>query len=130
MRRGSRDSKRVDWVAAACALTLAGCTALAGCATQPSGAGQATDGRVASAANTRNSANTGSAAKADAPAASGGAEKSAGNDTAATTKRSKAGAAKDAKAKEPVPLARPFTTPADPYPSTYKPPTSTPTLIR
>jgi imidazolonepropionase-like amidohydrolase len=32
--------------------------------------------------------------------------------------------------KEPVPLARPYTTPADPYPSTYKPPQSAPPLIR
>jgi imidazolonepropionase-like amidohydrolase len=34
------------------------------------------------------------------------------------------------KSKEPVPLARPYTTPADPYPSTYKPPQSAATLIR
>jgi imidazolonepropionase-like amidohydrolase len=34
------------------------------------------------------------------------------------------------KSKEPVPLARPYTTPADPYPSTYKAPQSAPTLIR
>ena len=38
--------------------------------------------------------------------------------------------AKDSKPKEPAPLARPYTTPADPYPSTYKPPQSAPTLIR
>src|SRR5215831_8131130 len=37
---------------------------------------------------------------------------------------------KDGKPKAPVPLARPYTTPADPYPSTYKPPQSPPTLIR
>jgi imidazolonepropionase-like amidohydrolase len=40
------------------------------------------------------------------------------------------GAAKDTKPKAPAPLARPYTLPADPYPSTYKPPQSVPTLIR
>jgi imidazolonepropionase-like amidohydrolase len=47
-----------------------------------------------------------------------------------STAASNKSASKDSKPKEPVPLARPFTTPADPYPSTYKPPQSPPTLIR
>jgi len=45
-------------------------------------------------------------------------------------KSARDGDARKAGSKEPVPLARPFTTPADPYPSTYKPPQSPPTLIR
>src|SRR5215475_4077251 len=50
---------------------------------------------------------------------------------ASEAKAGKAAAdAKDAKPKEPAPLARPYTTPADPYPSTYKPPQSQPTIIR
>src|SRR5258708_5932546 len=59
----------------------------------------------------------------------GCATRPASGETAA--KPGAAGAdAKDTKPKEPAPLARPYTTPADPYPSTYKPPQSPPTLIR
>jgi imidazolonepropionase-like amidohydrolase len=57
------------------------------------------------------------------------ASKSA-TDKPASTTSSKGSASKGAAAKEPVPLARPYTTPADPYPSTYKVPQSPPTLIR
>jgi len=117
MRRRSRVSNRADWRAAACVFALAACATLAGCATTPGGGEPPGGSRKA-------------AAKADAPAASGSAEKSASNNSAATATRSKAGAVKDARPKEPAPLAKPFTTPADPYPSTYKPPQSTPTLIR
>jgi imidazolonepropionase-like amidohydrolase len=48
----------------------------------------------------------------------------------AAAKSSKDSAARKSGSKEPAPLARPYTTPADPYPSTYKPPQSPPTLIR
>ncbi len=46
------------------------------------------------------------------------------------TAKSSTSSKKNAESKEPVPLAKPYTTPADPYPSTYKPPQSPPTLIR
>src|SRR4051812_25467886 len=41
-----------------------------------------------------------------------------------------AAASKPSAPKDPAPLARPYTTPADPYPSTYKPPQGAPTLIK
>ena len=90
---------------------LAMAMTLAGCATQPAAGG-------------------------DAGAKPAGESGSAVADSKGGTADSKGGskgskvAAKDAKPKEPAPLARPFTTPADPYPSTYKPPQSAPTLIR
>ena len=64
--------------------------------------------------------------KEDSAPSEGTPDASAGSSGAAKTASKSAGA----KSKEPVPLARPYTTPADPYPSTYKPPQSPPTLIR
>jgi imidazolonepropionase-like amidohydrolase len=66
--------------------------------------------------------------------ASGDAAASAGTSARTRTPKSasaRSGAsAKLAAPKEPAPLARPYTTPADPYPSTYKPSQSAPTLIK
>src|SRR5688572_31901198 len=53
----------------------------------------------------------------------------AGSEKPADTKSGSSAKKSDAP-KEPVALMRPYTTPADPYPSTYKPPQSAPTLIR
>jgi imidazolonepropionase-like amidohydrolase len=52
-----------------------------------------------------------------------GSEKPADTKSGSSVKKSDA-------PKEPAALMRPYTTPADPYPSTYKPPQSAPTLIR
>jgi imidazolonepropionase-like amidohydrolase len=59
------------------------------------------------------------------------AKQGEGGEAAGTAKpKVKAGGEASSEPKAPVPLARPYTTPADPYPSTYKAPQSAPTLIR
>jgi imidazolonepropionase-like amidohydrolase len=91
-------------------LTLLVLTAalVVGCASQPknsdAGSGDASTAKPGTAAH-----NT-----ASADAASG------------TTSK----ASKRSKSKEPLPVSAPFNTPRDPYPSTYRPPQSPPTLIR
>ena len=65
----------------------------------------------------------------DRAATDGAADNAAAPSSTTSTTRSGAGN-KPATPKEPAPLMRPYTTPADPYPSTYKPPQSPPTLIK
>jgi hypothetical protein len=64
------------------------------------------------------------------PVAGDNATKPATGESKSESASSKAATGKDAKPKEPVALARPYTTPKDPYPSTYEPPQTQPTLIR
>jgi imidazolonepropionase-like amidohydrolase len=64
------------------------------------------------------------------PIARGDAAAKPAGESSKTTAADGKGAAKDSRPKEPAPLVRPYTTPPDPYPSTYKPPKSAPTLIR